>query len=369
MKPHWRFWNNYLTGIPWERWRVLRAENKVDSGYRHRAAFLTLLSVRNSVIRRREEQRYGADIDSTRIPEAPTFVLGHWRSGSTHLHNLLACDRDHFAAPNSIHASFPYTFLSVEAEVRRQFAAFVPPTRPMDNVELGPDTPQEDEFAMCVSCLRSPFLGMCSFPLRAAHYDRYVSFGDASAEEVQEWRETFRWFLKKLTFKLRRPLLLKSPPHTARVRLLLELFPDARFVHIRRNPYAVFQSTRHLLARLWPIHTLQRPPESAVDSILGRYVQMYDAYFAERELIPSGRLCEVAYEALAEDPIREVRRVYEELSLPGFEALAPRLQAYLAHVGPYRGNEFAPLQPELHAKVTRAWNRQFHVWGYSADPT
>ena len=31
-------------------------------------------------------------------------------------------------------------------------------------------------------------------------------------------------------------IVLKSPAHTARVRVLLELFPKARFVHIIRDP-------------------------------------------------------------------------------------------------------------------------------------
>jgi len=37
-------------------------------------------------------------------------------------------------------------------------------------------------------------------------------------------------------------LLLKSPVHTARIKLLLKLFPDAQFVYIHRNPYDVFRS-------------------------------------------------------------------------------------------------------------------------------
>src|SRR5687768_18104609 len=40
--------------------------------------------------------------------------------------------------------------------------------------------------------------------------------------------------------------ILKSPPHTCRVPTLLRLFPDARFVHIVRDPYAVYPSTLHL---------------------------------------------------------------------------------------------------------------------------
>jgi omega-hydroxy-beta-dihydromenaquinone-9 sulfotransferase len=240
-KARWGFWHNYLVGIPWDRWRTLRAENRVDPGFRHRAAYLTGLSALNSFYRRQEEQRYGAAVAKTRITDSPLFVLGHWRTGTTYLHALLAGDTEQFASPNSIQVSYPYTFLCTEAAVRRQFAAMVPRTRPQDNVELTADTPQEDEFALCVASLKSPYPGMLSFPRRADHYDRYLTFRGVPEPEVEEWKAAFRWFLQKLTLKHQRPLLLKSPTHTGRLRLLLELFPGARFVHIHRDPYAVFR--------------------------------------------------------------------------------------------------------------------------------
>lgn len=73
------------------------------------------------------------------------------------------------------------------------------------------------------------------------------------------WRGAFLWFLRKVTLRHRlhgskaggagpsepdglppaKPLLVKSPVHTARVRLLLKLFPRARFVFIHRHPLQV----------------------------------------------------------------------------------------------------------------------------------
>ena len=40
-------------------------------------------------------------------------------------------------------------------------------------------------------------------------------------------------------------LLIKNPVYTARVGLLRVLFPNAKFVHIYRNPYIVFQSMKN----------------------------------------------------------------------------------------------------------------------------
>jgi hypothetical protein len=363
-KARWRFWHNYLVGIPWERWRELRAQNQVDAGYRHRAALLTAVSVRNSLHSRREERLYGSEIARTRIEERPLFILGHWRTGTTYLHHLLACDTEQFAFPSSIQASYPYTFLCTEEAVRRQFAVWIPRTRPMDGVALAADTPQEDEFALCVASLKSPCLGMFSFPRRADHYDRYLAFQDVPGAELEEWKRTFLWYLRKLTMKHERPLLLKSPPHTARIQLLLELFPHARFVHIHRDPYAVFQSTRHLYRSLLPFNGLQRPPEDLDGQILRRYSRMHDAFFAEKGSIPGGQFHEVRFDDLERDPVGQVRAIYERLNLGRFEAVRPRLEQHVASLAGYRRNQHAELSPELRRRVARAWERSFDAWGY-----
>ena len=44
-------------------------------------------------------------------------------------------------------------------------------------------------------------------------------------------------------------LLIKSPVHTGRVKLLLDLFPNAQFIYIHRNPYQVFKSAVHMAGR------------------------------------------------------------------------------------------------------------------------
>src|SRR5207244_7988419 len=75
------------------------------------------------------------------------------------------------------------------------------------------------------------------------------------------------------------PLVLKSSGHTCRIRLLLELFPDAKFVHIHRNPYAVFQSTRRTVLKVSPWSVLQRPDHSDLDDrTIRQYKEVYDVF-------------------------------------------------------------------------------------------
>src|SRR5262245_56222699 len=136
LKHRWSIATNYLAGICAEDWRRLLRDNRyaVDPVYWHRAAAITTLSVVNSFYRRLEERRFGKAVAAVRIERPPIFVLGHWRSGTTHLHNLLALDIDQFAFPNTYQVVNPHTFLTTEAVNTKRFAFLLPTKRVMDNM-------------------------------------------------------------------------------------------------------------------------------------------------------------------------------------------------------------------------------------------
>jgi hypothetical protein len=366
LKHRWSLAQNYLAGITAGDWIRLLCDNRfsVDAAYWHRAAFITLSSLMNSIHRSIERRKFDSAVARTEVAP-PLFVLGHWRTGTTHLHNLFALDSDQFAHANTYQVVNPHTFLTTETVNTRRFAWMVPDRRPMDNMALSFEAPQEDEFAPCLMSLRSLYLGI-SFPRQERHYERYLTFRGVAREEVEAWKEAFRWFLRKLTFKYQKPLVLKSPPHTARIRILLEMFPDARFVHIHRHPYAVFQSFRHYFdTAVWYTY-LQRPEVAGIDDrIIERYNTLHDAFFEERSLIPDGRFHEIRFADLERDPMGEMRKTYERLTLPGFDRFAPRLERHLAGLASYRKNEFKPLDAASREKVSRAWRRSFEVWNYS----
>lgn len=368
LKHRWSVGHNYLAGITaGDWWRLLRENDfDIDPAYWHRAAVVTSLSLINSLHRWRESRRWDADIARTEISHPPLFVLGHWRSGTTHLHNLLAQDTAQFAFANTYQVINPHTFLTTENLNTRLFASLVPRTRPMDAMALSFQSPQEDEFAPCLMTLKSPYIGV-SFPKREDAYEQYLSFRDASPEDVAAWKAAFVWFLKKLTLKYRRALILKSPAHTARVRLLLEMFPDARFVHIHRHPYEVFQSFQHYYDTATWYTYLQRPDRDAIDGrILERYTKMHDALLADLPLVPEGRFHEVRFDDLERDPIKVMSTLYERLGLSGFDRCEPQIAAYIATLRGYERNQFSPLSPELRERVAVAWRRSFERWGYRA---
>jgi hypothetical protein len=358
---NWLFTSLY--GLTFGEWARLLWKHRfaVDPPCWPRAAFMTATSLVNSALAAYEDRAYGAKVASARIAP-PLFILGHWRSGTTLLHHLLAVDT-RFAYPSLWQVLNPHTFLSTDryAGVVR-FAA--PRTRMMDNLGLDAAAPFEDEFATC-GTLRSPFLCWV-FPRQEDYYLRYLTFREVPAAELAEWKAALITFYKKLSWKYARPLLLKSPPHTARVKLLLDMFPGARFVHISRDPYTVFQSTRRQVATSIRTTRLQYLPAQNADAlIIRRYKTMYDAYFEERALIPQGQLHEIRFEDLERDPVGQVGRMYETLDLPDFAAVQPSLQRYVASLATYRKNKYAELPAPLRQTLARDWRRSFEAWGYA----
>lgn len=353
-----------LGGIALGDWLKLLRDNRfaIAPSALPRAMSITVHAIQNSIWGRIENRRFAEQLETVSV-EPPLFLLGHWRSGTTHLHYLVALD-ERFAYPNNYQALYPHAFLTTESFSSRMIQAFLPRRRPMDNVEWTMQSPQEDEFGILGLTTISPCIGW-HFPRRHEFYDRYLTLREASESEIARWKSALMLFLRKLTLKYQRPLVLKSPPHTCRIRLLLELFPDAKFVHIHRDPYAVFQSTRHLFESNRGMHHMQRFVwEDRDDWILDQYCAMYESFFEERLLIPSGNYCEIAYEQLEVDPIGQMQSIYQKLNLPSFERVEPTLRKYLDSVATYKKNEFQPLPDPLRQKLAERCRTCFEEWGY-----
>ncbi|MBM4072127.1 MAG: sulfotransferase [Planctomycetes bacterium] len=353
-----------FAGMKTGDWLRLLEENDyaIDIAHWPRAALITMGALSNSDQARIEEGQHGQAIAAAEVPP-PLFILGHWRSGTTHLHNLLCLDR-RFAFPNNFQTAFPHTFLTAEDKFKAMTGLLMPERRPQDNVRVEVGMPQEDEFGLCVATLCSPYLGWM-FPHRERYYDRYLTMHEVAEPELARWRAGFLWFLKKLTVKYGRPMLLKSPPHTARLGLLLDMFPQARFVHIHRDPYTIFQSTRKLHDTVVVANHVTRPSQTdPAEGILRRFSLMYDAFFEERRRIPPGQFCEIAFTDLERDAVGQVQTIYQQLGLGGFDSVEVELRRYLSTVADYRKNEYAPLKPAMRRRVATQWRRAFEEWGY-----
>ncbi|MBL8817801.1 MAG: sulfotransferase [Planctomyces sp.] len=367
--PHrWSLEHNPLSGLTFGLWCRLLRENgfDVDSCYLHRAAFISLMSLFNSACSACERLRYGGSLRDVSVRSDPVFVLGHWRSGTTHLHNLLSLDGQ-LTAPNTFQAVNPSSFLSTEWILPTVFRPFLPSRRPMDEMAMSFDAPQEDELALSLLCGLSPYIGL-SFPKRTVEYERFITFGGVEESVVSRWKSAFRTFTAKLSLRDQRRIVFKSPAHTGRIKLLLELFPDARFIHIHRNPFTVFQSSRHYFQTAAWFANLQKIDASQFDAaILRRYRILYDAYLEQRSLIPSGRLVELSFDDLSEKPLDSMEHLYDSLEIGDFSVVAPAVRDYLSTLSGYRKNQHRPLTQHEILHVNEHWKPFFDEFGYSTE--
>jgi hypothetical protein len=190
-------------------------------------------------------------------------------------------------------------------------------------------------------------------------------FNDLPDESLAEWAETYLTFLRKVTLRAGgRRLVLKNPANGGRIRQLLELFPEAKFIHMVRNPYHVFPSIMWVYRTVLPRSQVQRIGQAQIEAhVLQSSARLMRKFLTDRALIPAGNLVEVRFEDLEQAPLEQVRKVYDGLGLPGFAEAEPAFRAYLASIQGYQKNRYE-LNDEVIDKVNRHWGFLFDEWGY-----
>jgi hypothetical protein len=117
------------------------------------------------------------------------------------------------------------------------------------------------------------------------------------------------------------------------------MFPEAKFIHIHRNPVEVFLSTRQFFTHMLPHLTLQRMGNKEIeDLIFPLYKNLMGDYFDQKDCIPQGNLIEVSFNQLEENPLQVLNKIYGELNLPNFERALPNFTKYLAGIKQYKKN-------------------------------
>lgn len=327
---------------------------------------ITVATIYHALLRPIERIIYGSRIKAAGIEPHPLFIIGHWRCGTTFLHELLCSDPRHSYA-TTYECLTPCHFLLTERRFTPVLKRLVPQTRIIDGTKAGIDRPQEDEFALCMQDAPSPYLGF-AFPAGQRLYEKYMYPERLSPREMNRWQRVFMDFLKRLIVMRPGRLILKSPVHTFRIRKLLELFPNARFVHIVRNPYEVVPSMIRMLNILPVAFALQKPDLSDLEDGVVNLLSLLDRRFQEtRALIPPGHLHEVRYENLVADPRSEMKKLYDSLGMPGFEQALPGIEEYLAGVKDHQAASYE-LSPALSGRIRHDCGDIIERYGYMAPP-
>lgn len=341
-------------------------KNKVSPKYYFRLAAIWIINLINWPFRTYERLFINPRIKNLKIANPPVFIIGHWRSGTTHLHNLLCQDKQ-MGFVTTYQSVFPDTLFNWIG--RFLFKGFtrllIPGTRKGDNVALGTENPQEEEFALGD---KTPvcFYYFWMFPKNIRNYfDRFVRFEGLTAAERDSWKKDYVLLVKKALKNTRRERFLsKNPPNTARIKTLLELFPDAKFIHIHRNPVEVFLSTQHFYAKMLPHLQLHVTSQEEIDNhIFEIYKSLMHDFQEQKQLIPERNFVEIAFSELERDPVSNLKVVYEKLDLKGFDEALPYFGHYQKSMESYEKNKHF-ISRELLEKIEQEWGFAIKLFNY-----
>ncbi|MGA9269468.1 MAG: sulfotransferase [Lutimonas sp.] len=344
----------------------LLLRNRVSLRYAPRLLITLIINLVNLPFRIYERLFINPGMSKTQLEHPPIFIVGHWRSGTTHLHNLL-CKDPRMGYASTFQSVFPDTLFSWAG--RFLFEGFarllIPGTRKGDNVVLGTRLPQEEEFALGD---KTPvcYYYFWMFPRRMReYYDRSVRMLGISNGRQESWRSDYKLLIAKaLRDAGGDRFLSKNPPNTGRIRFLLETYPEAKFIHIHRNPVEVYLSTQNFFRKMMPHLQLQTvDPKQINEDIFEIYKMLMKDYLKQRSLIPEGQLVEVSFEELEKDPMRVTKEIYETLELNGFDLAEPHFQRYVDQMKSYKKNRHE-IAPELADRIQREWGFAFDEWGY-----
>ena len=350
-----------LAKIAYPDWIKLREENTLSKQATTKVEFIEKTSRQNEKYRLEEARQFEEILAATTVHESPVFVIGHWRSGTTHLQNILTHD-DRFGYLNVVQSFNPHAFLTRESE---DIGAFKETKRFMDNVILTGDAPSEEEVALGILSKGSFWHGYYLTDKMDYYFEKFTLFNNISEDELATWKKDYLHLLKKLTYRYQgKPLFLKNPPNTCRIKLLMELFPKAKFIHIRRNPYKVYYSRMKQFKTAVQFKSLQDITESEWEKkVFNYYKKMMQKHLEERKLIPEDQYIEISFEDLKQNPMQQLQTIYDHLDLPSFEGAKDKFSTYLASLKSYAQNDYS-YDPKKLEEIYSHWSFTIDKWGY-----
>jgi hypothetical protein len=238
----------------------------------------------------------------------------------------------------------------------------MPSHRPADGVALHLNYPQEEEFALG-NLVPWCFYYAWYFPQQAEMIIQ-AHTTSLSGELRTVWKEMYQRFVKASLLNTGGKIFLsKNPPHTLRLDLLTELYPDARFIFLCRNPYEVHESAFRFAEGVLPTTQLQAyTPECLRTRLLNLMDHFFDRYEQTRNLIKPGNLLEIRYEDLVGDPNRILKHIYSQLQLPA--PVNPERSHTTETTGNIKPFAYASFNANTIQKINATWKPVFTRLGY-----
>ena len=349
-------WSRPVFNLNGAAWRGVQRRNREAIG-RGLAMRFYLAGGALSAIGALQKRMYRRAVEQI-VLRPPVFLVGHWRSGTTLLHELIALDES-FAAPSTYECFNPDHFLLAPNRAPDRNRVM----RPTGDMSVSAASPQEEEFALLCMGAISPYEAFM-FPHALERLEALCDPDLFERVDQLRWNHAMMWILKATAYVrgADKRILLKSPTNSFRISRLAMLFPGAVFVRVVREPCDVFASTLRLWRSMWDRYALTAP--LAQDVLIERVFETRRAM--ERKLrsglanLPTGRHATVRYEDLVSDSCGTMKLLYDRLALGDPSGLLPKVRAYIAqHPRPP-----AQSADEWRTLVEARWPEMFDEFGY-----
>lgn len=355
---------NTLVGADWKTFKQITAGREIEAPYRSKYRLTKAVCRLLSTLAPLQDRRYEKLLAAQSLEHDPVFILGHWRSGTTFVHNVFSCDH-HFGYNTTYQTVFPHLMMWGQSFFKKNMSWLMPDKRPTDNMELAVDLPQEEEFALA-NMMPYTYYNFWFLPKYQQEYaDKYLLFDDITPEELRVFEDTFRKLIKISLWNTHgSQFLSKNPPHTGRVRELVKMFPNAKFIYLMRNPYTVFESTRSFFTNtIQPLKLQDISPEELEANILSIYAKLYHKYEADKNCIPTGNLIEVKFEDFEADAMGMTEHIYQTLDIPGFAEARADIERYVGGKKGYKKNKYQ-YDDRTVRLVQEHWDFALRDWKY-----
>lgn len=355
---------NTLVGADWRTFKSITAGRRVDPHWRSKYLLTKGICRLLSTLAPIQNKRYAKRLADQPMEQDPVFILGHWRSGTTFVHNVLSCDKS-FGYCTTYQTVFPHLMMFGQPFFKKNMSWLMPDKRPTDNMELAVDLPQEEEFALS-NMMPYTYYNFWFYPEYQEEYcDKYMLFDGITPEELRVWEETFTKLIKISLWNTGGTRFLsKNPPHTGRVKELVKMFPGAKFIYLMRNPYTVFESTRSFFTNtIQPLKLQEFSNERIEENILKVYAKLYHKYEADKAAIPAGNLIEVKFEDFEADALGMTEKIYSTLGLGGWAEARTAIEQYVGSKRGYKKNKYN-YEPRTRQLVEENWQFALDQWGY-----
>lgn len=296
------------------------------------------------------------------ITEDPIFVLGHWRSGTSHLQNLMVQGGDKTTS-TIFTGLFADNYLVTGFWLKGVLNFIIKTLNAQYSIQRVPmhlDIPVELDSSLCAMVSPNCYTWGQVFPIRFEKWiDKMVLFDKEQA--AGQWISDYDFMIKKLSYHSGgKRVVVKTPGDTARMLKLYQKYPNARFIYIHRDPIAVYHSNLYLWSVIQKENSVQKLSDNQINTlIIKTYQKLLSAYLKQRAFIPSSQLVEVHFEDLQKSPLATVKHIYSTLNLGPIpeKALAELIETNKS----YKVKKYNTA-PDLEATIKSQWDFAFKTW-------